>query len=242
MTSQTIALDGPADTRMMGVVHSALRRDLVRVGLILGTPQAAEPARRTALAEHLLWMMRFLHEHHSGEDEGLYPLVQRRNPASADLLERMDADHASIAPAMAALTAAAKHHLTDRTSPDSTLQRAVDQLSAVLLPHLEREELEMMPVVAASITEGEWRSWDQEFNIKPKGLSTLAEQAHWVLDGLDEESSDHVRHLVPPVPRFILITLLGGRYRRRRTTLWHGTRADDVPSLPIEALRALCDG
>ena len=36
--------------------------------------------RRTALAEHLLWMMGFLHAHHSGEDEGLYPLVVRRNP------------------------------------------------------------------------------------------------------------------------------------------------------------------
>jgi hypothetical protein len=67
----------PADTRMMGIVHSALRRDLVRVGLVLGTSQAAEPARRTALAEHLLWMMQFLHDHHAGEDDGLYPLVGR---------------------------------------------------------------------------------------------------------------------------------------------------------------------
>jgi hypothetical protein len=70
----------PADTRMMGIVHSALRRDLVRLRLVLGTPAAREPRRRTALAEHVIWMMDFLHHHHSGEDAGLYPLVVRRNP------------------------------------------------------------------------------------------------------------------------------------------------------------------
>ena len=42
----------PADTRMMGIVHSALRRDLVRLRLVLGTPAAQEPKRRKALAEH----------------------------------------------------------------------------------------------------------------------------------------------------------------------------------------------
>jgi hypothetical protein len=29
---------------------------------------------------------------------------------------------------------------------------------------------------------------------------TLAEEGHWFLDGLDDESSEHVKHLVPPVP------------------------------------------
>jgi hemerythrin-like domain-containing protein len=234
MTGHVLALDAPADTRMMGIVHSALRRDLIRVSMVLGTPQAAEPARRAALAEHLLWMMDFLHDHHSGEDEGLYPLVKRRNPGSAELVERMDADHGAIAPAIDALTAAAKHHLADPTSPDSALRQAVDGLRTVLLPHLEREEREMMPVVSASITEREWRAWDQQFNLKPKGLTALAEQGHWVLDGLDDESSEHVAHLVPPVPRFILLKLLGGRYRRKRAKLWNGTRAGEVPSQPIE--------
>jgi hypothetical protein len=233
-----IARDAPADTRMMGIVHSALRRDLVRVGLVLGTSQAAEPARRTALAEHLLWMMQFLHDHHAGEDDGLYPLVKRRKPAAAELVERMDIDHNAVAAAVAAVNAAVTHHLADPTSPDSTLLLAVDRLGAALLPHLEREEREMMPMVSASIAEGEWRAWDKQYNLTPKGLTTLAEQAHWVLDGLDEESSDHVRHLVPPVPRFILIKLLGGRYRRKRTKLWHGTRAGEVPSLPFEAAKA----
>jgi hemerythrin-like domain-containing protein len=230
MTTHTVPPDAPADTQMMGIVHAALRRDLVRVGLVLGTPAAAEPARRTALAEHVLWLMQFLHDHHSGEDEGLYPLVVRRNPASAEMVEQMDADHGSITPVMEALEAAAKEHLADPSSPDSALKASLDRLCVVLLPHLEREERDMMPVVSASITEGEWRAWDQEHNLKPKGMLTLAEEGHWLIDGLDDRSREHVVHLVPPVPRFILVRLLGGRYRRKRAALWSGTVAQDVPS------------
>lgn len=238
MTSHTDPLDAPAETRTMSIVHSALRRDLVRLRLVLGTPAAAEPARRTAIAEHLLWMMDFLHHHHTGEDDGLYPLVVRRNPSSAELVEQMDADHASISPAMDAVEAAARRHLDDPDSPDSALQTAVDRLSEVLLPHLEREEQVMMPVVSQSITEREWQAWDQQYNLKPKGLTTLAEEGHWILDGIDDWGREQVEHLVPPVPRFILIRLMGGRYRRKRAALWDGTPAADVPSLPIEEARA----
>lgn len=238
MTNHTVPLDAPADTQMMGIVHSALRRDLVRARLVLGTPQAAEPVRRTAIAEHLLWMMEFLHAHHSGEDEGLYPLVVRRNPQSADLVEQMDADHGRITPAMDGLVTAAKRHLADPASPDAALVAAIDALTGVLNPHLEREETVMMPVVSQSITEGEWRHWDQEFNLKPKGLTSLAQEGHWIIDGLDPASRDHVEHLVPPVPRFILIKLLGGAYRRKRARLWDGTPAAAVPSLSITEARA----
>ncbi len=230
--------DEPADTQMMGIMHSALRRDMVRVRILLGTPEAGEPRRRTALAEHVLWLMHVLHLHHSGEDDGLYPLVVRRNPDSADLVEQMDADHGTITPAMDRLTEAARRHLADPSSPDDLLATALTDLCEVLFPHLEREEKVMMPVVSRSITEAEWRAWDEEFNLRPKGLRELALEGHWVLDGLDETSRDHVEHLVPPVPRFVLIKLMGGAYRRRRAALWDGTRASEIPSLPIGAEQA----
>jgi hemerythrin-like domain-containing protein len=234
MTSHTAQLDAPADTQMMGIVHSALRRDLVRVGLVLGTPAAAEPARRTALAEHVLWLTHFLRDHHSGEDDGLYPLVVRRNPGAKELIDEMDAEHGSITPAMEAVEAVAKQHLADPAAPDSALKAAVDRLCEVLFPHLEREERETMPVVSASITEGEWQAWDQEHNLKPKGMRELAEEGHWLIDGLDDRSSEHVKHLVPPVPLFFLLHLLGGPYHRKRAALWNGTPALDVPSLPAD--------
>jgi hemerythrin-like domain-containing protein len=238
VTNHTAPLDGPADTQTMGIVHSALRRDVVRVKMVLGTPAAREPRRRTAIAEHLIWMMDFLHHHHQGEDDGLYPLVVGRNPSSAGLVERMDADHESITPAMAGLEQAARRHLADRESPDDRLVEAIGSLCDVLLPHLAREEQDMMPVVSETITEREWRDWDEEFNIKPKGMRELADEGHWIIDGLTGPAREHIEHLVPPVPRFILIRLMGGRYARKRSLLWDGTPAADVPSIPVDAMEA----
>jgi hemerythrin-like domain-containing protein len=225
----------PADTRMMGIVHSALRRDLVRLRLVLGTPAAREPRRRTALAEHAVWLMDFLHHHHGGEDEGLYPLVVRRNPAAVELCELMDEDHGTITPAMDALRAAAHRHLSDPAAPDSDLLAAVTALEDPLVPHLAREELEMMPVVADSISHAEWIEWHQ--SMIHGSMRELAFEGHWLLDGLDEETTAIVVGPVPPIQRFILVKLLGGAYRRRRALLWAGTPAMAVPPLSVDDTR-----
>jgi hemerythrin-like domain-containing protein len=228
---KTFPNDGPADTRMMGIVHSALRRDLVRLRLVLGTPAAQEPKRRKALAEHAVWLMDFLHHHHTGEDEGLYPLVVRRNPDAAALCERMDVDHDTITPAMDGLRAAAERHLADPGSPDSDLLAALAALDEPLVPHLAREELEMMPVVSASISHAEWVEWHQ--SMVHGSMTELAFEGHWLIDGLDEEHTRIVVGPVPAVPRFILVKLLGGAYRRKRALLWDDTPATAVPPLHV---------
>ncbi len=236
MTAQQINLtNAPADTRMMGIVHSALRRDLVRLRLVLGTPAAHEPKRRKALAEHAIWLMDFLHHHHTGEDEGLYPLVVRRNPDAAALCERMDVDHGTITPAMDGLRAAAQRHLSDPRSPEADLLAAVMALEEPLVPHLAREEREMMPVVSASISNAEWTAWHQ--SMMHGSMRDLAFEGHWLLDGLDEQTTAIVVGPVPAVARFILVKLLGGGYRRKRALLWDGTRAAAVPPLHVDDTR-----
>lgn len=223
----------PADTRSMGIVHSALRRDLVRTRIVV-RDSAPAPARRRAVAAHLVWMMDFLNDHHRAEDDGLYPMVLEHNPQAAALLAQMDADHRRILPAIDALAEAGRAYGEDRRDAGKTVLTAVEETEQVLLPHLRREEEEMMPIVSASITEGQWQRWDQDFNVKPRGLLELADIGHWILDGLDEAGRTVITHLVPPVPRFILVRGFAGRYRRRRTALWGGTAADQVPSLSLQ--------
>ena len=67
----------PADTRTMGIVHSALRRDLERTRVALTTAPYPDAARRRAIGDHLLAMLHFLHVHHQGEGAGLWPMVLR---------------------------------------------------------------------------------------------------------------------------------------------------------------------
>jgi hypothetical protein len=71
----------PADTRMMGIVHAALRRDLLRARKVVSAKPYPVGRQRRALGEHVVWMMDFLHAHHTSEDIGLWPLVRERNPA-----------------------------------------------------------------------------------------------------------------------------------------------------------------
>lgn len=209
----------PADTRLMGIVHDALRRDITRMEVALSTIPPPDHRRRLALADHAHWLMRFLHDHHTGEDEGLWPLVRQHDPSTGALLDRMDADHARIAPAITEVQAAAD----DYGRSDAARERlcgAVDDLREVLLPHLRREEDEAMPVVASTLTRREWTDWDERFNIANRSFAELGYNGHWLLDGQTPQGRDVVVHLVPPVPRFILLHGFARSYRRRSALLW----------------------
>ncbi|WP_207770161.1 hemerythrin domain-containing protein [Frankia canadensis] len=236
----TTAMDGPADTRIMGVVHDALRRDLRRVRAALTTHPYPDGPRRAALAAHVDWMIAFLERHHGGEDAGLYPLVRATaSPDAAELIDAMGADHEAIHPAMNATAHAARRWARsdalgsrDELSSDAArrgLVEALDELIAVLFPHLDREEAEAMPLVAATLTHRQWHEWDQTYNIKIKSLPELAEEGHWLLDGLEPERREIVLGQVPLIPRLIVLYGFGARYRRHASARW-GSAATSATS------------
>jgi hypothetical protein len=211
----------PADTRMMGIVHDALRRDLERARAVLTVEPYPRGRQRRALGEHMAWLMDVLHSHHTGEDEGLWPLVRERNPAAGPLLDSLDADHRRIAPAMKTLTAAGRRYAaTTGDEARGELVAALDGLTAALMPHLEREVEEAMPIVSAAITEAEWQAWSHRYNVKPKSFIQLGLEGHWLLESIDPEGYQVVVNQVPPVPRFILVRGFAGMYRRRAVARW----------------------
>jgi hemerythrin-like domain-containing protein len=217
----TSVRDAPADTRMMGIVHDALRRDLGRAIDVLSAGPAPDVAQRVAIGDHVGWMMGFLDTHHHGEDAGLWPLVRERNPEATPLLDAMEADHVRVAQMVEACHGAAYEYR--RAASDETrvvLLGALRRLCEVLLPHLEREERETMPLVSVTITAAELRAVEQQYFIKPKSLTELGFEGHWLLDGLDPERSQVVVHQVPLIPRLLLVHGFARRYRQRATACW----------------------
>ncbi len=211
----------PADTAMMGIVHSALRRDLTRTSVVLGAETATGDAQRTALTAHLAWMMEFLHRHHEGEDAGLWPLVRALNPSAGDLLDQMEHDHAQITPAMETVNTATRRYADDGSAQARDgLVAALESLRAVLDPHLLREEQEMMPVVSKTLTHAQWENFNQEHFIKPKSKSELGREGHWLIDSIDPAGYKVVVGNVPPIPRFILLHAFAGRYARDSAARW----------------------
>ncbi|PQP24560.1 hemerythrin domain-containing protein [Rhodococcus opacus] len=226
MTTDTLP---PADTRIMRIVHSALRRDIARASQVLRTTPPPARTQRVALADHLVWMMHFLHLHHSGEDRGLWPLVRELNPAAGALLDVMDADHARIGPEMERVTAAAAEYRAHPAARED-LSRSLAALEQVLLPHLQREEDEMMPIVARTLTRRQWEDVEQQVFIASKTKRALGIEAHWIVDGVDREDYDVTVRKVDPATRFMLIHAFKRPYRRACAARW-GADLDVSPRL-----------
>ncbi len=223
-------LHEPADTRSMGIVHSALRRDLERTRLVLASPPYPDGRRRRALAGHVVWMMHVLHMHHTAEDAGLWPLIRARNPSASGLLDQMDADHQRIAPAITTVEEAARAYRHTECARER-LRNAIAGLNDVLLPHLQREEFEMMPVVGATITTAEYLAVENEYFVKPKSFTELGAEGPWIIDGACPDDRDVILHVIPAVPRFVLLHTFGRSYRRKATLLWEDGPAAAVPPL-----------
>lgn len=191
----TDTLDAPADMRVMGIVHRALRRDLGRARELLAVEAAVTTGQRVALGEHLVWLMSLLHEHHQGEDRGLWPRVRANNPLAGPLLDAMDHDHHALAPGMAEVEQAAQDFR--RGGPARPVLDALDRLEGTLLPHLQREEDQMMPVVSATLTQREWAEYDHEQNTQGRSSIRLGMLGHWLIDGLTPAQAQLVTGLVP---------------------------------------------
>ena len=166
-------------------------------------------------------MMEFIHAHHASEDNGLYPLVRSRRPTAAPLLDTMNDDHAAVAVTIHDVEVAAKaYEEADDTDERERLSRTVERLEEVLLPHLRREEDDVMPVVAATITDTEWRELEHEHNLEHKSFAQLGFEGHWLIDDASPADRAKVLSLVPAVPRFVLLHGFSRSYQRRKATCW----------------------
>jgi hypothetical protein len=223
--------DASAVVGAIGSVHAALRRDLVRARLVVEGGDGGG-ARRVGVAEHLLWLTRRLHLHHEAEDR-LFRLVVRRQPAAAPLVSSMDAEHGAIARGTGLVEESARELRDDVAGSRRVLLAALSALDALLLPHLEREEGEMLPVAAQCLSPREWRTWDEATNLRPHGVVQRGLEVHWLLDGAPRGERERLLSRRSAVPRPVLGTLRLA-YARKTRVLWSGTPAAVVPALTLE--------
>ncbi len=213
--------NAPADANMMRIVHDALRRDLRRARMALTNEPSPDDRQVAAIAEHLVWMMTFIEAHHRSEDAGLYPVVRERDPSATALLDDMARDHEAVSFAIRHLAKAAGGAGREERG---SIVSAIDDLSEVLLPHLEREEHEVMPVLSQVISNAEWQAIEQEHNLDGKSMSQLGIEGHWLIDDATAEDRARVLGLVPWLPRLVLVYGLGPSYRRRQRACWSPRR------------------
>jgi hemerythrin-like domain-containing protein len=102
-------------------------------------------------------VIEFLHVHHTGEDEFIYPVLEQRCPESRSELERIDDQHKLLhAPMDAGRSAIATWRAAPSTDNAQAVIGAIGSIAEPLRPHLAEEETVMLPVATKWMSPEEW--------------------------------------------------------------------------------------
>lgn len=181
------------DLTAMYVAHAALRRELEHLARITaGTGDDPMHILPTAAGWELF--KKFLHIHHTAEDDTLWPALRQTladRPDDLALLDAMEAEHATIAPIIEEIDTA----LADRDTGPQRLGDLTDALVTHLRGHLKHEEDETLPLIAVTATPQQWQHFGQ-VNAKLVGDDTRR-TLPWMLDGATEAE---VATMLAPLP------------------------------------------
>ncbi|MGA5419230.1 nitroreductase/quinone reductase family protein [Streptomyces lavendulocolor] len=124
------------------VVHDMFRREL---GLI--AKEIAESGTATGLGTQLrvncLTVCQGLHNHHTGEDTMLFPMLADRHPGLVPVMDRLKQEHVQIA----ALLADLQKVVSDDQADARHVLAEVERLTSELEAHLVYEEEHLLPLL-----------------------------------------------------------------------------------------------
>lgn len=192
----------PIDTSDMIAVHDALRLVLVTAPEVLERIDPGDDDRVAVVASYFANTLAFLHVHHEGEDELLWPLLLERvdNPAE---VARIAGQHRDVDGAIQAAEASLGTWAASPTSANArALSGALIALHDVLAPHLAEEEAVILPLARVTITEQEWGG------LAAHGMAHFKGDKLWLILGLireamtPEQRANMLEHMPPPAVSF----------------------------------------
>ena len=144
------------ETSDMIAVHRALTGSLDAAPTLVDDA-ADRPDRVEVISSFYENVLEFLHVHHEGEDELIYPLLEARCPDHMAVLQRVDDQHKLLVEPMDVGTAAIAAW---RAEPSEKNGHAVVETMATidetLRPHLAQEEEIVLPIASTWMSPEEW--------------------------------------------------------------------------------------
>jgi hemerythrin-like domain-containing protein len=148
----------PVDTRVMNLLHTVYRREFrLAAGVVRGVADG-DTGRAAVVADHLRMVTRHLHDHHTTEDQMLWPMLLERVPEElAPIVHLMESQHEHVDRLMddldPLLTSWRQHA---RADDRDRLATVLDALYVHLVEHLDAEEQRLLPIAARNLSQEEW--------------------------------------------------------------------------------------
>jgi hemerythrin-like domain-containing protein len=188
------------DVSDMFAVHKALTGALDAAPAYVATADG-DSERVGVIGSFYENVIEFLHVHHTGEDELIYPVLEERCAESRSELERINDQHKLLlAPMDAGRSAVAAW----RTTPSSeNAQAVIDAIASIgdpLRPHLAEEETVLLPIAS------KWMSPDEFGRLPGHHMMSFRADKPWLMLGLvreqlDQEHRDVMLAGMPPEMR-----------------------------------------
>jgi iron-sulfur cluster repair protein YtfE (RIC family) len=204
------------DMELMRILHGAFRRDLVRLGSAATRYGTQDAETHDALLLGWHGFSASLHHHHTIEDRHIWPVMRRAladRPDDLAVLDHMEAEHAMIDPALAALEQA----FDDREAAPGLVANRIEALVDLVRSHLAHEERAAFPLMRQWITRKEWSALNRA-SAKELSLSQIAQLSPYILEGA---SPDDVRRTLTELPLPVrLVHRLWWNPRYQRVRRW----------------------
>jgi hypothetical protein len=203
---------------MNKAIHGAIRRDLDRFVNALSTYPAGDLTRAHQLGTAWANFDDQLTYHHEGEHTTAWPAL-RSVGVSAELLATMDAEHETMAAALAdARSGMGALGRTAGKDEAAAALASVRALQEVTVQHLDHEEAEIEDVYLAKRDTPEMKAMGRTFaRVSPaRGGRFFA----WVLDGASPDEKAAVTREVPGPVIAVIGGIFGRGYRTNVATVW----------------------
>jgi hemerythrin-like domain-containing protein len=207
-----------AEMSMNKAIHAAFRRDLGRFIDALGRFPDGNRQRAEQLATAWANFDDQLIRHHEGEHEIAWPALEKVG-VSHDILTQMDAEHDTMAAALANVRGAMAALRGSASGADATTAlSAMQELQRVTVLHFDHEEAEIEPIYLEKQDSPEMKAMGREFaKVGPVQGGTFFA---WALDGASPQESAAITGNIPK-PVLILISGVFGRsYRKSVAPVW----------------------
>lgn len=215
----------------MALIHRIQRRGLRDVARWIPTVPPEGAGRAGAIAAHLEWLLDSLHDHHTTEDDFLWPVLRERVPAEA--VDDMAAQHEGIDHAAAEVRRLLPEWAADPSQDRATaLRAALRHYRDLVTAHLDEEERDVVPLIARHVTAEEWAAIGEEGFRKIPASKRFTAVGQLLQVATPREAEHFTAKL--PLPARVGWRLVG----RRQFDRTMGTLAGRAPSgLLVSAMR-----